>query len=138
MIGRRMLLATIAACFILIPQNVLAQGKVAVEVAHRGHDPVGSRLVYQVKEKIRRSGGLRLTNIKEPKLIVHILSIDPFDARPGSATAYSYIITVGGIKDGVEAYIGSSLGMCGTKMVDTIAEGLVAEIDKTADDMRRN
>jgi len=129
-------MAVIATFFILIPQASMAQGKIAVEVDHTGQDIVGSRLAYQVKEGIRRSGGLRLTSIDEPRLIIYLVTMDEFNDTPGTATIFSYALVSKGT-EGPRYFITSGVEKCGTQRINESAEGLVADIDKEADDMRR-
>jgi hypothetical protein len=135
MIARRILFVIMAICFALMPQSVLAQRKIAVEVIHSGQDSVGARLAYQVKEDIRRSAGLRLTNIDESRLILHLLTDDASmggnGPTPGSSTIFSYTITWKNDGDLPEMFISSGQGVCGGKRLNDSAEELVAVIDSS-------
>ncbi len=137
MVPRRILLmAVIAIFFALIPQASMAQGKIAVEVVHSGKDIVGSRLAYQLKEGIRRSGGLRLTTLDEPRMIIYLVTTDEFDT-PGTATIYSYtFVSKGSV--GPPWFITSGVGSCGATRVNEAAETLVAHTDEEVDEIKRS
>ena len=132
MISRRICWVIMAVCFVLMPQDVPAQQKVAICFDHTGNDSVGSRLAYKVKEGIRRSAGLRLTNKDDAKAIMHLGTIDLVDEHPGSATAFAYTLTFRSA-DGPEIYIAGGVGKSGTNLVNESAEELVAFIDREVD-----
>jgi hypothetical protein len=136
MVSQRICLAIIAACFVLMPQTVPAQQKVAVEVTHTSKDLLGQRLTYLVKEGIRRSAGLRLTDINEPRLMFHLLTINMFQERPGTSVCYGFTITFLNAA-GAEIFLSTGLSGCGSQRVNEVAEILVANIDKEADFVRR-
>jgi hypothetical protein len=148
MIGRKILFVIVAACFALMPQSSSAQRKVAVEVKYGSRDSVGSRLAYQLKERIRRAAGLRLTNIGEDKLVIRLITEDIFgklerlpEVRDiiskigGKTTIYSYTITycVELLGGGGELFLETNLGVCGADSVTNVAEAIVTRIDEQAD-----
>lgn len=132
----RLFFAIIIICFILMPQNVLAQRHVAIEVSHSGDDSVGSRLAYLIKEGIRRSAGLRIASNDKSRLIIHLVTMDEFRESPGTATIYSYTITFYSF-GGTEIYLTSGVGSSGTLRVNESAEGLIAKLDREADGLRK-
>jgi hypothetical protein len=96
MISQRILfiILTVFLALTLISQSASAQQRIAVQVIHSGKDSVGLMLSNQVKEDIRRSTGLRLTEIDEPRLIMHLTTKDVFkDLAPSSSTVLGYAIT---------------------------------------------
>jgi hypothetical protein len=125
----------IAVCFVLMPQTAMAQLKIAVEVGHQGKDPVGSRLAYQVKEGIRRSAGLRLTNSNEPRAIMRLITVGMTE-YPQTSSIYGYTLTHVGAGVG-EMFMISGVGECGSKVVNEIAERLIATIDKEVEEVRK-
>jgi len=121
-------------CFPIIafPQN-----KIAVEVCHSGSDIVGRRLVYQIKEKIRRSGLLRLTTANEPRFRLSIITIDNAVEKEysGYSSSYSLAWILCVKKDFLEKkFITHNLGICGGNRVNEVAEGIVAETDEMVSD----
>lgn len=137
MISRKIFLVVIAVCFILMPQNVLAQLKVAVTVSHNGQDIVGSKLAYQVKEGIRRSVGLRLAQNHDLSFVLHLVTRDASSENPGAETVFGYAITYKTPGGGV-VFLGPTGEKCGANRVNEVAQMIVADIDKQADILRRN
>jgi hypothetical protein len=109
--------------------------KVAVEIRDivEGTDSVGARLLYQIKEGIRRSSGLRLTNSNEPKLVVYIETLKVPTRESVSAIATVYVYS--NMKS--ELFLGLQSLMCGGGRVNEIAETIIANIDKQAEPYRK-
>jgi hypothetical protein len=134
MLSRIILFVIVVACLALWPQGILAQTKLVVEVINSGEDSVGSRLAYKVKEDIRRSGGLRLTNIDEQRFRFRLTTMDAF--KGGSSTIYGFTITLKNA-GGLELFVRDGVGICGGTRVDDSAEDLVADIDRETDFLRK-
>lgn len=132
---------SIMVCLLLFTTgSVLAQNKMAIEIMHTGNDPVGLRLVYNIKEDIRKSAGLRLTTIDEPRLVLHITT--GVVAGAASETSFwAFAITcdkffkVVGLNKG-EIFIGLRGGITPANDVYVDAETLVAHLDKEANDIK--
>jgi hypothetical protein len=132
--GRRILLVIMAVCFVVVPQKVLAQQKIPVVVIHDGNDSVGERLVYQVKEAVRRSAGFRLVQENEPgyrmRLITRDLNQITYKNSPvGIATIYAVTITIKPPGQ-PEVFLVSDMANCTTNRINEVAEILVRELDK--------
>lgn len=115
-------------CLFLANDKAITSPKAAIEVDHTGDDFVGQRLAYQLKEEIRRSSSLRLTNSNEPRLIISIITIDLEKEYKGNWSAYSIAWLVCNIKS--ERFITHNVGYCGASRVKEIAESIVAKADK--------
>ncbi|HMM55082.1 MAG TPA: hypothetical protein PKC23_08705 [Candidatus Desulfobacillus sp.] len=105
--------------------------QMSVFVAYSGKDLVGPRLIYAVKEKIRQSSSLRLSlDLNESVLQGRIVTIDWDTRKPGYATIYSLVITLGVPETQSQSsyFIQQSTGVCGTKRIQECAEDIVAEI----------
>jgi hypothetical protein len=138
MVLRRTLLVMMAFCFLLFPMNGLTQQKVvAVEVLHTGTDSLGKKLAYLVKESIKRSGKLRLTNGNETRMRIYLVSVDIFEDIPGKATAFGWTATLKNTT-GPEIYLNSGEGTSVNIPVNRLADKLVAMFDINANYLRMN
>jgi len=118
---------------ILSPITAITAQKVAVGIIYSGTDTIGTRLVYQIKEGIRRSSGLRLSNADEPKIGLYIQSweLPTGPSASAIATAYVYYDT----RD--ELFLALQLVGCGGGRVNETAETIVAQLDKHAEKYRK-
>lgn len=108
-----------------------AYSQMPVEVISQSEDLVGQRLVYFLKGNIRQSSSLALSyNDQEARLQVQIVTIDKDSSSPGYSTVYSMGVPTETI---FPYYLTSNVGYCGTQRVQESAEGLVADISKSAD-----
>jgi len=117
--------------FLFITNSVLAQTEeIAVEVIGSANDMVGKRLIYQIKEDIRRSSIMRLSITDENRFQLYISTMPKFDDDPSIATIYSVIWCITGPEMGMSLYLYSSLGYCGRDVVASSAENIVAQTDE--------
>lgn len=100
--------------------------KLDVTFEHSGKDPVGERLAYHLRNGLRGSHAVNLVDSSKLRLGIYLVTITR-DQRE-SGTAYSITWTIGGMED--DMYISSSVGVCGADVVQSCAEGLVADTDK--------
>jgi hypothetical protein len=138
MVFRRTLLVMMVFCLLLFPKNGLTEQKVvAAEVLHTGIDSLGKKLAGLVRERIKRSGGLRLANDNETRMRIYLVSVDIFEDIPGKATAFGWTATM---KDttGPEIYLNSGEGTSVNIPVNRLADKLVAIFDKEANYLRMN
>jgi len=120
----------IMVLFILsfLPDSIDARNEepVPIEIVDYTEDIVGNRLVYHVRENIRKSEGFYLAGSTENRLILHINSIDPYEGdieQQGYMTAYSILYTMGYANDEYcQCYITSSISCCGGGRVEEAAE----------------
>jgi hypothetical protein len=107
----------------------------AIEIVSKADDFVGQRLVYLLKEEIRRSSSMRLTYQDESRMQLNIITIDQDERNPGRQTVYAVTWTLK-LKDEVLAYyISSCVGYSGTNRVAEVAQGLAADTDKHATEL---
>ena len=113
--------------------------KIKVWIQDTADDQVGSRLVYAIKEQIRKSAALELTEDEEvtpARVGIHIVTIDR--DKEGRSTSYAVTWTVGTLhKYPVDMFLTQAAGGCGVNRVEQCANGLVADTDKQAAFARR-
>jgi len=110
-----------------------------VSIAATADDLVGGRLVYAIKEGVRRSAGMQLVNRVQDGLIqVKIVTLDPDkDNKSGSRTIYSVVWTLQTFHNPpVTMYLTNSVGFCGSARVAQCADGLVADTDAQVSEVR--
>ena len=120
-----------------VSTQIFAQMKVFV--AETAPDSVGSRLAFSIKEGIRRSAGMALTDRSQDAIIrVHIVTLDP-DKNDNSnrRTIYSVVWTAQTLHSTpVTMYLTNSVGLCGSSRVQECAEDLVSDTDRQATTVR--
>ena len=109
-----------------------AQLKVVVEDTAR--EPVGGRLVFAVKERIRASSGLNLVTTKKDALFR--IGIVTLDDKSGYSTVYSVVFAAWQPQSNTWTYLNNIVGTCGESRIAECADGLVADADKAADEPR--
>ena len=111
-----------------------ALAQVKVHVSSTAPDSVGGRLVFGVKEAIRRSSGMTLAEREQDALIsVRIVTLDPDtnNSSNGYRTIYSLVWTARTMHaTPVDMYLSNSVGLCGSGRVAECAEELTADTDK--------
>lgn len=116
----------------LLNINVQAENKMPVEVIFNGDDVIGNRLFYHVKENIRKSKSMKLSNNKEPKYQLCITSIDNSYGNLGNSSALSIVwlqcIMIKNIT--MRKFINSSVVLCGSNKVYEMAESIIANTDE--------
>lgn len=116
-------------------QTLLAEGKIPVEVTATSNDTVGKRLVFKIRDDIRRSATFEIiSNQKVPKLKVALVTLDPEAQRnsagsQGNWTVFSYVMVASGVYF-EDIFLASGVGVCGLKKIQDVAQNMVAEIDK--------
>lgn len=114
--------------------------QVPVFVASAAPDAVGSRLVYAIKEGIRRSASMQLVDrSQDGRFIVEFVSLDPqrATANAGYQTVYS-VVLVGLTFHSVPVpmYLTNFVGTCGSGRVPECADGVVASVDEQVSALR--
>lgn len=116
-----------------------AQTKFPVKVTHTGDDPVGTQYVYELREGIRASHGMKLVekDYMEGHIKVMLVSLehDRSDAAASSAIAIaiaydSRFTPLGG------AHLTLLVQNCGRNRVTSCAKLILAEIDRQASRLR--
>lgn len=124
--------------FYCIPLSSLAQdSRSGVYISGSTEDGVGSRLAYEIREQIRASHGLKISDTRSESIIrLKISTMDPdygFEKR----TVYSFVITVRSLGDGTfDTFWAVFLGTCGEDVVKSCASTLVARTDSVASEIR--
>jgi hypothetical protein len=116
-----------------------ATAQVKVAVIPTTDDTVGNRLVFAIKESIRRSAGMQLVDRTQDGFIrMNIVTLDPDKSSGGgNRTIYSVVWTAQTFhRPSVTMYLTSSVGTCGTNRVSQCADGLVADTDEQASMVR--
>lgn len=111
--------------------------QVKVHVISTADDTVGSRLVFGIREGIRRSSGMELVSLESDALVtIRIVTIDPSanTESAGHQTVYSMVVTAKTMHETpVDMYLENIVGHCGARRVSECADGLVAATDKWAE-----
>jgi hypothetical protein len=85
-----------AIIFVLLPLFIFSQEtKFPIEVKHTGDDPVGSLLVYDVKQRFKESNTFEYDYLSENRWVLEIITLDPdenLDKLRGSMTIFSFIL----------------------------------------------
>lgn len=121
----------VSCIFILNFSSAMSASKAAVEIVHEGTDPIGSKLVYQIKEEILHSSGLMLTTAKEIRFIVRILTMDISKLQSGTASAVGITITYASDKPH-EIFCNQYIGLCASGDVKEKSGAIVARIEEQA------
>ena len=131
MVFRRTLPFMLAFLFALIPQSILAQQKIPIELKTISDDIVGKRLVNRITEDIRRSGAVEIiSNTNLPRLKLTIVTLDPY--KTGESTIYSLLMVASEIYFN-DIFISSGIGVCGLGKINDVAQKMVEDIDKNTD-----
>lgn len=112
-----------------------AQAGMPVYVQATAPDAVGNRLVYAIREGIRRSSAMRLVDREQDGFLsLRIVTLDPDESSSSSLrTVYSIVwITKTLHEPPVSMYLTNSVGVCGANMVLQCADNLVADTDNQA------
>jgi len=138
---KKSLLLAICICLLGNIGNVNASGEIPISIEVRGSttNVLGDRLIYHVKEVIRKSAGYYLTssNPIDNRLVLTINVIDPYEDVPeqkGYLVIYSTAWAMG-YRDNqfCECSLYSSVGYCGTKRVDEAAEYIISQAEQFID-----
>ena len=124
-------LATLAS-----PAHAEQKPRTPVYLMVKSPDPVGTRLVYALREQLRASRGLSLADDETDSFLqVSLVTIDPNNR--GRETVYSAVITVSQLGNPTaKLYWNNFVGVCGASRIKECANGLVAYIDKSSTDLR--
>ncbi|RUO38134.1 hypothetical protein CWE13_00325 [Aliidiomarina shirensis] len=106
--------------------------KYPVYVSHSGDDSVGSRVAFNVRNLVRSSPHLKLSNdTNEPHFGFYLIST-PLDSEyASSASAFSLVFTFDpGTNRYAERLLTAMVGRCGSSRVASCAEDYVANLDE--------
>ena len=101
------------------------------------NDSVGQRIAYRVREGLRRSSSMKLADSYVESVIqMSLVCLDPSPGDNGTISRYSYSITFLNRKGYYDYQLTHGVGNCGTRRVDECADGLVADIDSEAGNLK--
>ena len=125
--------------------------KIPIEVQLQTADPLGTRLGYAVKENIRKSSRYEMTSSSGPRLVLGIVTMNPtpFNSNGEGGAVYSTTLMFDD-DSGVPAWSSRSfhldtiniwapffikgwLGVCGEEKIESVANDILADIDKEVD-----
>lgn len=102
-------------------------GAATVYVSATTEDSVGGRLVYEVREQIRRSSAMDLASSEvDAGYVIRILALKNHE----NMTAYSWVLTTAAGGGGV-LFLNHGVGTCGAARIRECAGDLVAGVDET-------
>lgn len=124
--------------FTLVLFASLAQAQMPVEVNGTTPDPVGQRLVFAVKERIRSSKSLAMSfDSKVARMQVNVVTLDQNREQPGNSSSYAVVVLWNNPADLLPYYLTHFVGYCGSAKVNECADGVVATISEQADELTR-
>lgn len=107
------------------------EAKVPIEVEEvYVNDPVGSRFLYHIKEKIRTSSQFRLSYGGEERIKLLVSTMPKYEDEPSITTVYSIVWVIPDKCDNMDVILDMTLGYCGSKAVENAAESIVAHTDQ--------
>lgn len=126
----------ILLAFAMWTPTVFAQLRVYVIAS--ADDTVGNRLVYAIKERIRRSAAMEYVDRPQDGIIgVEIVTLNPDRAEDSRRTIYSIVWTTKTFHDTpVTMFLTNSVGICGSSRIQECADDLVADTDKQVTKVR--
>jgi hypothetical protein len=120
--------------FALMATRATASTPMPVHVEATSNDGVGQSLIFAVRERIRASSGMVLTDsYQTAKFLMKIITDDPDkeDSGAQSRTYYAATLTLASARrDQTELYIETRLGTCGRNRIEQCALRLVAILDE--------
>lgn len=128
----------IALLLISITAYAQNEEKTAVKVIHNGDDVVGNRLAYAIKEAIRKSYSMRISEEKEKKIVVLIATLPSNPDYPAISTTYSVTWCISIPETQSLYYQNGITGYCGSNQVDNAADGIAAKTDEQVSEFKRD
>lgn len=129
-------LLTVGLFAAALPGHLAGQATTRIEVVSQAEGTAGEQLVFQVKERIRQSSGLRLADTG-PRIQMIINTLPRDRENPDLSTVYGVVWVWTPGSSGRQEYFESTLGYAGRNRLDESAADLVAQTDQVADSVRR-
>jgi hypothetical protein len=111
-----------------------AQNKINIIISTTSEDAVGRQLVFQVRDKIAKSGQLQLGTKGDRGLNVHIVTLDPDNDGAQTNTIYSFVLTIPG--ENLPLYLTNYVGVCGKTRTESCADTLFGAIGEQLEEIR--
>ena len=112
--------------------------KLPVFVNAQTPDPVGQRVAFLLRERLRRSAGFELAPTAErAAMMLNLVSMESQAGNNGLESAYSVVITAtdGAALTGA-SYWTNMVGVCGARKVAECAETVAALLDRSSVELR--
>lgn len=129
-------LAAALAFGLFVPSSAVAQeGRIGVHISNTSNDSVGRKLIFHLRDKIRKSGTFReVASGEEAGFVLYVVTMDQDSDSPGVQTIYSVTITLS--SEGLDDYITSYVGLCGSDMVSSCADNIYTGLGETVEEIR--
>jgi hypothetical protein len=119
---------------ILLLCSPAAQAAMPIQVISDADDSVGSRLVYGIKEQIRKSSSLELSlNDSVPRLQARIVTMDQNPKNPGVSTVYSLVVTWNNPAQPFSFFLTQYTGYCGAERINACADTVISKVSEVSD-----
>lgn len=125
---RRLMIAII---LVFLASPLGAASKALIEVSDASDEILGRKLVYAVKERIRKSEGMQLA-VTGTRFVLLIRTIDPLkniESLRESTIVFDAIWLLRDENRNTVLYLEDTMGICGAKAVDDIADSIIAHSD---------
>jgi hypothetical protein len=125
-------LALGAGLLIVTLASATEQARTPVKVLHTGEDSAGKVYVYELREAIRGSHGMRLVEADYfgAHIRLSIITIDPHTPHDGTHTLISTSVLVDSLEMPLGgAYLTAQLQSCARKNVGSCAKSLMSLVD---------
>lgn len=113
-------------------KNDASDARVPVYVDYDGDDPMGQRLVFELKELFRTSAGFRLAKAGEKQVRIRLTAQVEFKDRPNLGSVYGavWMFSEGG--DVLSYYLDSAVGVVDEVILKREVQSLASRTDKLA------
>jgi hypothetical protein len=102
------------------------------------NDTVGQRLIYRIREGVRRSSAMKLTeSYIDSTVQIGLVCLDPGLSEKGYVSRFSYAISFLNHKGYYDYHLSHGIGACGSSRVDQCADDIVADLDMEIGKLRR-
>lgn len=131
-------IALLLACAVAFAQ---AAKRIPVVVEHSGTDAVGQRMAFELREGIRGSQAMRLVADRDanPRITIHLVSIDESSTSPGSASALAIVFAYDSDELPHLGYLlNAYVQTCGTKRTSECARNILAYVDQSIEKVRKD
>jgi hypothetical protein len=131
-------MAKVFIALLMLMLSAVACAQMPVEINSTSNDTAGQRLVFSVKEGVRRSSSLVLElDQNKARMQVNIVTLDQDPRNPGYSTVYSVVILFKNPAQPFPFYLTQYVGYCGSSRVRECGDSLVANISEQADEILR-
>ena len=113
-------------------------GPFSVEVVGNSDDSVGSKLIYEIKNKIQQSALMQLKGDDPYRVAIFVSTLENDREYSGTATVYSVAwVAYDPAGDIWRSFMWSTVGICGANRVESCASGLVANTYEAIEELKK-